>query len=230
MPDNRQIKDGLGDLFTVRMRDFSINQDGTVQRSMILATPYPLDYGTGGIYQHRTRTTVDLPAGLAAAAPVYSFMWASTSLVALISRMNVMAWTTGIGFTAGLVRFSLYAARPFTAQDAGGVMINFSGNNAKMASVMASSGANIVYANNGVALTAGTRTLDPDALESIVTTAPVSSNTPFSFPAIALLDRREGDHPLLIANNEGFVIQATVPATGTWQFAVTLDWAEVQRF
>jgi hypothetical protein len=229
MPDNRQIKDGLGDLFTVRMRDLSAAQDGTFQRSMILATPYPLDYGPGGVYQHRTRTTVDLPAGLAAASSIYAFMWTNATQIALISRVSVTAWTTGVGFTAGIARFILYAARPFTVQDVG-VLINFAGNNAKMASAMASSIANIVYAGNGAALVPGTRTLDADPLQSMIVSAPTTLNTPFSPSPLALLDRCQGDHPLLLAQNEGFVVQATVPSTGTWQFAVTLDWAEVQKF
>jgi hypothetical protein len=30
--------------------------------------------------------------------------------------------------------------------------------------------------------------------------------------------------------NEGFVIRATVPATGLWSFAVTTEWDEVVVF
>jgi hypothetical protein len=47
MPDNRQIKDGLGNLFTIRMRDISTNNDGTEQRSMVFATALPVDFGGG---------------------------------------------------------------------------------------------------------------------------------------------------------------------------------------
>jgi hypothetical protein len=229
MGDNRQIKDGLGNLFYTRMRDFSPAQDGTVQRSMILATPYPLDYGVGGIYKHRARTTVDLAAGLAAASPIYSFLWSSTVLTALIFRINLTAWTTGVGFTAGNARFSLYGARPFTAQDTG-TAINFAGNNAKMASGMAASIASIVYANTGAAMAPGTRTLDADALEAANVSAPTTPNTLFSTAPLSLLDRRNGEQPLLLAASEGFVIQATVPATGTWQFGLSLEWAEVTKF
>jgi hypothetical protein len=42
-----------------------------------------------------------------------------------------------------------------------------------------------------------------------------------------LWNRPEADsYPLLFAQNEGFIIRATVPATGTWAFAVTVDWNE----
>ena len=34
------------------------------------------------------------------------------------------------------------------------------------------------------------------------------------------------DQPLVFANQEGFVIKATVPATGTWQLGVDVSWDE----
>ena len=58
MPDNRQIKDGLGNLFTLRMRDVSLNGDGSVQRNMMLDTLYPVDYGYGGVFQHCAKSGV----------------------------------------------------------------------------------------------------------------------------------------------------------------------------
>jgi hypothetical protein len=38
------------------------------------------------------------------------------------------------------------------------------------------------------------------------------------------------EHPVLLAQNEGFVVRATVPATGTWQFGITVAWAEVTAY
>ena len=41
----------------------------------------------------------------------------------------------------------------------------------------------------------------------------------------------DGQHPLVLANQEGFVIRSVaVPATGTWQVAVTVDWTEVDAY
>jgi len=39
-----------------------------------------------------------------------------------------------------------------------------------------------------------------------------------------------GESPLVFAQNEGFVVRATVPATGTWQFGVTVAWTEVTAY
>jgi hypothetical protein len=39
-----------------------------------------------------------------------------------------------------------------------------------------------------------------------------------------------GDYPLALANNEGFIIAATVPATGTWNLSVATDWEEFTQY
>jgi hypothetical protein len=39
-----------------------------------------------------------------------------------------------------------------------------------------------------------------------------------------------GEWPLVLAQNEGFVVQATVPATGTWAFQAIIEWSEVTSF
>jgi hypothetical protein len=227
MPDNREIKDGLGNLFTTRMKDISSAQSGLVQRTLLYATLYPVDYGVGGIYQHCVRPP-QLGPGLTS-VPIYSFLWASPTLIALIWRVRVSAFSTVNPFTAGIARFSLYSARAFTGADTGGLTVNFSGNQSKLVTAMNSSEASITYANGG-ALTPGTRVLDTDPLESVSVSAPVATNTPFTPTPMILLNREQGEQPLVLNSNEGFVVQATVPFGGNWQFALTTDWAEVPMY
>lgn len=44
-------------------------------------------------------------------------------------------------------------------------------------------------------------------------------------------DQGDGEHPLTLVQNEGFSIRSVaVPATGTWQVAVVVTWAEVALF
>jgi hypothetical protein len=38
------------------------------------------------------------------------------------------------------------------------------------------------------------------------------------------------EYPLVLAPNEGVVIEATVPATGTWTFYAGFDWEERLSF
>lgn len=226
--DNKQIKDGLGDLFTVRMRDYSAGTDGSVQRSMILATPYPLDYGAGGSFSHRALAPELAAAPALASAPIYSFLWPAAT-PAIIARVRVAAWATGTPFSVGPGWFSIRVARAFTAQATGGNTAALAGNANKLASAMASSAASITFAN-GVPLTPGTWTLDTDPLDSAFCFAPTVADTMFTPTPMMLLDKRNGEQPLLLEQNEGFVVSATLPPAGSWQFAVTTEWSEVLVF
>jgi hypothetical protein len=226
MPDNKPIKDGLGNSFTVRMRDISPLTDGSLMRSMIYATPYPLDYGVGGFYQHCAKSGV-MAAGMAAGAPIYSFRFTTASMIAAIERVRLSAWTSAALFAASMATFDLYAARSFTAPDTGGNPANFSGDYNQLRSSMGASTASIQCANTA-ALNAGTRTLDAAPLDSKIFAVPGTASTPIG--TMTLFEKLQGDHPLILAQNEGFVVNATVPAGGTWQFALTLEWAELSNF
>jgi len=37
-------------------------------------------------------------------------------------------------------------------------------------------------------------------------------------------------HPGVLTENEGFVIEGTVPATGTWTFTIKVDWEELAAY
>jgi hypothetical protein len=228
MADNRQIKDGLGNVFTLRMRDISTASDGSVQRSMVYSTLYPLDYGPGGIFQHCAKSGI-IAAAMPANSPIYSFRWTPPGMTALIWRLRLMAWTV-TAFSGGLATFDLYIARNFTASDSGGIAANLGGENNQLRTSMAASSAAIQCSNTG-ALTLGTRTLDAAPIESFTALAPQTDNTLFPTDPVILFEKEKSDHPLFLAANEGFVINATVPSSNsTWQVSVTLEWNEVLSF
>jgi hypothetical protein len=77
------------------------------------------------------------------------------------------------------------------------------------------------------ALVAGTRTKDAQPVDSVTFGISGTANTTFSPDRINLFQRLQAEHPLVLAANEGFTIQATVPATGTWSFLVVPEWDEV---
>ena len=227
MPDNKQIKDGLGNLFTVRMRDLSAALDGSVQQSWVQSTLMPIDYGGGGSFQHCAKSAA-IPAGIAANSPIYAFQYVG-GLLAVVRRVRISAWALAVPFTAGVATFDLYIARAFTAQYGGGTIASLAGDAAQMRTVMRPSQADITYSTS-VVLTAGTRVLDPDPAESKTVAVPAAANAPFGSGAIVLLDKSQGDHPLVCNQYEGFVVRATVPATGAWSFSVTAEWDEVPAF
>jgi hypothetical protein len=231
MVDNIQIKDGLGDLQTLRARDVSLAQDGSLLRSMMLDSLYPTDYGQGGMFQLCAKSGV-IAAGIANNAPIYSFYWSGISPqipFALIRRVRLNAWSV-VAFTPGTVTFDLFAARVFSVADSGGNVISDYRSN-MLRSAMASSLATIHYANTS-ALTPGTRVLDVAPLDSQTVQAPQTAGMPFTTQRMTLFEKLQGEHPLLLAPSEGFVVQVTVPAAGvgTWQFAVTTEWDEVSIF
>ena len=223
--DNFQLRDGQDALFRVRAKDISTGQDGSLQTLRHLATPYPVDYGVGGCFALTSKSGV-MAAGLAANSPIYAFRWTSSTMLALVRRIRISAWSLGTGFTAGLGAFDLFKAASWSAADTGGTTDTITAPNGKLRASMAATAVSAIRHSATATLTAGTRTLDAQPLEAIVAAISTATNTPFLNRA-ELFVRMTAEHPLVLAQNEGFVIQATVPATGTWTFAITPEWDEV---
>jgi hypothetical protein len=230
MQDNVQMP--IATPFTLRSKDISADGDGSLQAALMLSRLYPLDWSlngvTGGMYQHTAKSGT-MAAGLAAAAPIFGFQWPSSTLLCAVRRLKIGAWSLGVGFSAGLATFDMYVARAFTAQDSGGTTSNLAGNSSKLRTSMATAAASMVHSSTA-ALAAGTRTLDPAPIESWGVAAPTAANAPFNATPAKLFEKLPGEHPLLLAQNEGFVVEATVPATGTWQFAISVEWDELPIF
>jgi hypothetical protein len=122
----------------------------------------------------------------------------------------------------------MITARSFTAQLTGGTLANLAGNNAKLRTTMLTSQANIMFANTAP-LAGGTFTPDggPGTTESWATAVGGNPYTPITMGPIKLFEKLQGEMPLLLAQSEGFIINATVPQLGTWSFVVMAEWDEV---
>lgn len=133
-------------------------------------------------------------------------------------------------FTAGNALFEAVVARGFSVSDSGGNAVNLTGNNAKMKTSMGSSLVTDMRISSTATLTAGTRTLDASAMASVnftVTTTAIASQ----LQGGTLLFSPDGNEwPLVLVQNEGFIIRATVPATGTWTGYIQIRWEEVTAF
>lgn len=228
MGDNIQLKDANQSPFLFRSKDRSAAQDGTIQQPYHLASPYPIDYGAGGAF-HMTSKSGTMAAALAANSPIYAFRWTNASMLAVLKRIRLQAWSLGTGFTAGLATFDLFRASSWSAADTGGTTDTITGLNGNLRRSMPGSLLPELRHSATATLTAGTRTLDSQPIDSLVVAVGTATNTPF-VPATKLFDKQPGEHPLVLAQNEGFVIQATVPATGVWSFAITPEWDEVERY
>ena len=112
--------------------------------------------------------TGTMSAGLAAAAPVFSWRWATETANAkcAIDRVNVSINSLGTGFTAGVGLVELMVARAFSAADTGGGTLTLTTNNAKRKTGMPTTALSEARIATTATLSAGTRTLD-DVLRHI---------------------------------------------------------------
>jgi hypothetical protein len=191
------------------------------------ATLRPIDVGALGSYAITVKSGV-MAAGLAGDSPVLAFRWAptTTGALALIRRIKFSAWNLGTGFTAGNFVFNFFMARAFSAQDTGGGAVTLTTNNAKLRTAYATTQA-AIQASTTATLSAGTRTKDANSFRTL---AGVIANAAFSamLPEQTEVFRQQpGEQPIVLATSEGFVIEATVPATGTWTWGCAIDWDEI---
>jgi len=225
--DDIQLKKGDSSTYWLRAKDTSAAQDGTKQTARHLSMPYPVDYGSGGCF-HLVSKSGLIAAGASANAPIYSFRWTSSTMLAILRRIRFQAWSV-TGFTAGLGFLELYRCTGWSAADTGGTTDTLTGDNGNLRTAMpASLVPEIRHANTGV-LTAGTRTKDAQPFESHGFNITNAANTIFTGATDPhkLFEKLGAEHPMIFVQNEGFTLQQSVPATGTWTFALTAEWDEV---
>ena len=169
---------------------------------------------------------------VAAGAPVYSFRWAppTTTNLCMIRRVRV-GFSTITAFTAAQsLQYSMTIARAFNANDTGGTAALFTQTNTgKLRTNMPNSGfvggGQIMISTAG-AMTAVTRTLDTQATGFVQGS---STAVGTSLTSAAIYDHQAGDYPLILANNEGFVISnvQTMGAAGVINLTVSVEWMEL---
>jgi hypothetical protein len=167
-------------------------------------------------------------AGLAAASEVFQFRWTDPVNLACIKQVQV--WAGGIAaFTAGVCSLELVHARAWTGDGSGGTAANLGSNSGKLRTAHGSSLVGAARISSTAALTAGTKTLDNQGIVSVGGSTTATAGTPL-IPPTAMLQPYAAFYPLIFAQNEGFVLRATVPATGTWTFGVSVLWDELKNF
>jgi len=207
----------------------------------------PTDVGSLGAYQI-CYVSGTMAAGLAGGATIFSCRWGDSTRSMVVRRVSFLAQNAGTAFTAGLCLFDMIAARAFTASDSSGTAVTLTGNQGKKRTSFGSSLVTDMRGSSTAALTVGTRTLDTLAMSTIFGAVHatstnylmVPSNNPTVTGTLAAATATGGARgvdfwypesamswPLVFVQNEGFIIRATVPATGTWRFAVEVEWVEI---
>lgn len=180
-------------------------------------------------------------AGMAANGELLQFRWTNTSDLAVITEISAPGMRTTTAFAVGTISIKASIARDWTANGTGGTVITPGGDtdvdNAQLRTNMADSVVGNMRISTTAALGAGTKTLETSDLGLITThsSGGWSSATPIIgsiyLPTTELFkpDITVGQYPLVLGVNEGFVVRATVPATGVWNLGIVVKWAEVDK-
>lgn len=171
--------------------------------------------------------------GIALNAPVFSFRYApGTGQLCVIKRVTAN-WITTTTFTAAqAMGFGMFFARAFLASDSGGTAVGpILGNSQKLRSRLVTSQVTDLRISSTGALTAGTRTLDTQPLGAVrfysaaATVGTLLTSTNLIFYSAT-------DHPLILQNNEGFVItnQVAMGAGGVGTMVINVEWFETDAY
>jgi hypothetical protein len=192
----------------------------------------PADIGALGSYR-MTAVTGTMAAGIVATSPWFSFRWPDATNLAVIRSVRVGMASIGAFTNKGSGLFELVVARSFTASDTGGTDLPATAAwNQKLKTSMATS--LVVTTDMRIATTAalgtGTRTLDGLALASVSWDITTAANTTLLNAGTSLFTPTANEWPLVLAQDEGFIVRCTMPATGTWTGHCQVAWDEVASY
>jgi len=189
----------------------------------------PIDYGSFGIFQVALSSGT-MAAGLAAAASVFQWRWSDATRVAKVTTICHGGAGSIAAFAAGFTQAQAFFARSYSANGSGGTAATMTGNNGKLRTSMGTSLVGDIRISSTAALTAGTWTLDAQPFASVTASVPATAGNQVLPPTLLFNCETESEYPLVVAQNEGFNLQSTVPATGTWTFSIACKWAELGSY
>jgi hypothetical protein len=209
--------------------------DGTVFRALRTLSK-PIDYGSLGHYNWGGFSGI-LPAALSANSEIWQFRWADSTRIAIIMGIKISACVTTTFFAAGVpVQIDLIKSTAWTVAGTGGTAITPAAtlkSRTSMGSALLAAGDMRIATT--AALGAGTKTLEANSIRALLAPGPItgSLNGQIIAPGTFIYnpDPESGEHPLVLVQNEGLSIRSVaVPATGTWQVAIDIKWAEVNAY
>jgi hypothetical protein len=196
----------------------------------------PLDYiqyGQGGVQRvlghYRTVVSITGAGLIAANAVLAAFRYTDPNSQAVIMRVSVDPDVMTAITAQRIDPLLMLKATGYTAAETTSATTIGLGSSGKMKSTMANCLAAIQIASAAAGMTGGTKTVDAQPLGA----APLSSLVAIGSGSPGPLDLYKYDallaHPLVLLQNEGFLVQwgATALATGTLELALAIDWAEV---
>ena len=198
-----------------------------------LMNPRAPAFGALGYYREAVVSGA-IAATLAAGSTLLSFRWTDATRLALIQSVRVSGMITGAVTTGVPFDLALFIARGFTANDTGGTAVLPTATGQKLRTSMGGSLVGDLRVATTGTLTPGTRSLDAQPLDRIQGfTGTALGTSPFGAGLQPLYLRENSDeHPIVLAQNEGFVVQNPLagPATGTLTLLFRVEWGEVAKY
>ncbi len=208
--------------------------DSNTDKALLVECRAPA-FGSLGIYSVAIPTGA-IAATLAANSTLFSMRWIDATRLCLIKSIRVSGIVTATITAAVPFDLSVFVARNFTVSDSGGTAITLSSSNQKLRTSFGASLIGDMRVSTTATLTPGTRTLDAQAIDrmqgftgTVIGTYIFGNGT----GAVYLTDRRgAGTYPVVLAQNEGIVIQNPLagPATGSITLLVDVEWQEVSAY
>lgn len=191
------------------------------------------DVGTLGHYSIANVSGV-IPAAFTTAGNIFAFRWGDATRVCTIHRIIFSAGNDGTGFAAGLVQINAFMARGFNASYTGGTSLTPTGNMNKLRTSFGTSLVTDIRIATTASLGAPSPAagVDNDPFASLICGVP-TTNGAVMLPPTPMFDQRPGEHPIVLMQNEGFIIQTggiAIAITGTWKFSVKVEWSEVTSY
>jgi hypothetical protein len=164
---------------------------------------------------------------------LFSFRWGDASRLCMVQDIRLQVIQTAAATATIMPSFSVFTARSWTVSDSAGTAAVLTGNSFKKRTSMGTTLLTDMRASALAAgLTAGTRTLDGQPLMVLPTQSTIT--TPNASLYSCDLDFDQGSaHPLIFAQNEGFIVQGpsvVFGAAGTANLVVDVAWAELAAF
>jgi hypothetical protein len=190
------------------------------------------DYGALGIY-NVSNTSGLMAAGLAGASRIFSLRWPDATRFFKLNKFSLTAGNDATAFAAGTFIFNLFIVRSFTVNDSVGTDITPTGNTNKlrttgMGTTLLTAGC--IRLATTLAVSGGTLpTTDTNPIGTVVGSVPNVAGSKM-LDQVTLFEARPGEHPVILVQNEGLILQVTVPGTGTWKFSPRCEWSELTSY
>jgi hypothetical protein len=166
-------------------------------------------------------------AGAASDAEILQIRWTDTTRKLYIPYLKLHANANSTAFTAGVATFSVAKVSAWTVDGTGGSTLTLTGNLGKLDTGIARIAVPGVRVASTAALGAGTKTIDGNIAGVNVAVPATVVNYKLVEDVVLVSDMSVFLRGVTLNANEGLIVRATVPATGTWTAGIQFGYGVI---